>query len=144
MKKILSVACIAMVLMILPASSAMAYHNVDFSLYVQCVNENTLTYFNGSASYKMPDNDDEKLYVWHEVIGGSNAYTNMFHAVKHVGAARILVGQKFATTFMNVPIQSNAIEAGYDYTIAARGNTRHSQEMGVMNVTLEGTFENRY
>ena len=62
-----------------------------------------------------------------------NQDTNLIHAMRY---SHYLVGQKWATPELKVPIQSNALIAGTNYGVAARGNTKHYEYDGITNVTL--------
>lgn len=145
MKKVLCILFLA-TLILGTLSTAYADDRGFFSLYVQCMNENDLTYNPSSdftqLAYKFTDN--EKLYVYHTVTGGSEEYTNLFHAVQvHDSGATVRCGQKWATPTLNVPIQSNAIVVYRYYTVAARGNTKHYLYDNVTYITLNGNFSDQ-
>ena len=130
MKKVLCVIC-ALVLMMSLAASAMAE---PFTLRVQCVNTSDLTYTPG---YDVTITKAGYLYVSHSVSGGSNLYTNIFHATK---ANHWLLAQKWVTPNAKIPIQGNTLTRGLDCGLAARGNTNHYINDGVANVTLAGSY----
>lgn len=130
MKKVLCFVC-ALVLVTSIAATAMAE---PFTLRVQCVNTSTLTY---SDSYGARIITNGILYVRHSVSGGSNSYTNLFHATK---PTHWLLAQKWVTPNAKIPIQGNTIKEGLDCGIAARGNTKHYELDGVANVTLTGSY----
>lgn len=137
MKKLLSVMLLLVLVLGVTVTSAQA--TVYFTLNnVQTTSETgPVTYYN---RYEWKTIKEGYLYVDHSVIGGTNAYTNLFHAVRLQLGNNILCGQKWATTGVNVPIQSNAIYLYYDYTVAARGNTKHFTLDGISSITLTGNF----
>lgn len=105
-----------------------------FTLNVQSENETDLTY---RDVYDVTCTKKGYIYVKHTVTGGSSAYTNLFHATKY---RNWLIGQKWIKPGSKIPIQSNLLEKGVDYGLAARGNTKHYINDGVSSITLHITY----
>lgn len=134
MKKLLALVFTVM-LMTLVVSSAMAY---TFTMSVQCTSASgELTY--ASDMYPLHPSVSGLFYIYHNCQNGDNTYTNLFHAVRY---NRWLCGQKWVTPRALIPIESNAITREYNYTVAARGNTKHYELDGLSRVTLSGYYTN--
>lgn len=131
MKKLLCFVFALVLVMSFAVTSAMA---TTFSLYVQCMNESDLTYRN---IYDTKCITAGRMYAKHSVSGGNSSYTNLIHVTK---PTNWLIGQKWATPGLKVPIQSNLIEVTKNYGCAARGNTDHYINDGITNVTLNITY----
>ena len=112
----------------------------NFEIYVQCRNSNTYMDETEVHAHKDQDSEVKAIYVRHWVTGGSSSYTNHFRGRKYVGDGLVTCGTKWCTVGANIPIQSNSIVGGNDYTIAGRGNTNHYDYDGVSNVTLHGNM----
>ena len=106
-----------------------------YSLTVQTVNTTDLTYSPSNKNVRCITTG--KMYVNHTVSGGSSSYTNMIHAVN---SSNVLVGRKWATPGLKVPIQSNLLYSDNYYGVAARGNTKHYENDGVTSITLGITY----
>ena len=131
MKKIVAIVLTIVCMTTLCATSFAEY----YSLTVQTVNTTDLTY--SPTNKRVECSTAGRMYVKHTVSGGSSSYTNMIHAVN---SSNVLVGQKWATPGLKVPIQSNLLYSGYYYGVAARGNTKHYENDGVTSITLGITY----
>lgn len=131
MKKMIAIVLTIVCMTALCATAFAEY----YSLTVQTVNTTDLTYSPSNKNVECTITG--KMYVNHTVSGGSSSYTNMIHAVN---SYHVLVGQKWATPGLKVPIQSNLLYSGDSYGVAARGNTKHYENDGVTSITLGITY----
>lgn len=138
MKKFLSLAFVAVLLVSMVTASALADVNVKtINMNVQCKNTTDLTYDT------MPNVlcwIAGRMYVYHYATNASNEYTNLYHVVNQ---QMVLKGQKWCTPYVDVPVQSNAILYWETYTVAARGNTKHYDLDGLQRITLSTTISGK-
>lgn len=120
MKKVLCLMLVAMTVLALAIPMGALAERHSFRIYgVYCTSENDPPRYYPTEIWKY--NSLARMYVIHEALGTSNAYTNLLHATRSTttGANGILSGQKWCTPDLYVPIQSNAIYQNYYYGVAA-------------------------
>lgn len=142
MKKVLCLMLVAMTVLALAIPMGALAERHSFRIYgVYCTSENDPPRYYPTQIWKY--NSLARMYVIHEALGTSNAYTNLLHATRSTttGANGILAGQKWCTPDLYVPIQSNAIYQNYYYGVAARGNTKYNIYEGLTQFDISGGFD---
>lgn len=85
-----------------------------------------------------------KIDVYHNVVNGSNAYTNEFHAlrrqVQSAWTTGTLTQKKWVTTGGAYPIDGVTANYNYFYNVKARGNTNHSMYDGMNSIEVSGWY----
>lgn len=142
MKKVLCLMLVAMTVLTLAIPMGALAERHSFSIYgVYCTSVNDPVRYYPTQIWKY--NSLARMYVIHEAIGTSNAYTNLLHATRasSTNMNGILSGQKWCTPNLYVPIQSNAIYQNYYYGVAARGNTKYNEFEGLTQFNISGGFD---
>ena len=76
-----------------------------------------------------------KLFVRHYLTTAPVNYVNLFRGLKNDAA---VVGQKWATPGLNVPIESSSITTQSTYKLLARGNTEYYTNYGYTTILVNG------
>ena len=76
-----------------------------------------------------------KLFVRHYLTTAPVNYVNLFRGLKNDAA---VVGQKWATPGLNVPIESSSITTQSTYKLLARGNTDYYTNYGYTTILVNG------
>lgn len=103
---------------ILASTSAMAATSVDFCIETQSGDVGSITYADRYVQCVL----DGRIYVKHYVQNSSGMYTNLFHAVDESGN---LIGSKWCTPSLKLPLQSTSIRRDTEYTVAVHTSTKY-------------------
>ena len=119
--------------LVVPASAASTSDTFRFDYRINCRYTTDPLIATLNSGYK--ELAAGKLFVRHYLTTAPVNYVNLFRGLKNDAA---VVGQKWATPGLNVPIESSSITTQSTYKLLARGNTDYYTNYGYTTILVNG------